>query len=70
MLAELGSDAVVEDDPDGETSVVEMTITNRAAFRTFVLGFLEHAEVLEPPEIRADFIAWLERASVGAAGAS
>ncbi len=63
-------DAVVEDDSDGGSSVVEMTITNRAAFRTFVLGFLEHAEVLEPPEIRADFIAWLERAAVGAAGAS
>jgi hypothetical protein len=44
-----------------------MTVTNRAAFRTFVLGFLEHAEVLDPPDIRADFVTWLERAASGAA---
>jgi hypothetical protein len=25
-----------------------------------VLGFLEHAEVLEPPDVRADVVAWLE----------
>ena len=36
------------------------TITNRAAFRSFVLGFLEHAEVLAPPDVRADVVAWLE----------
>src|SRR6266550_1287301 len=48
-------------------AVVEMTVTNRAAFRTFVLGFLEHAEVLDPPDIRADFVTWLERAASGAA---
>jgi predicted DNA-binding transcriptional regulator YafY len=46
-----------------------MAITNRAAFRTFVLGFLEHAEVLEPPEIRADLVTWLERVAAGAAAA-
>ena len=68
MLAELGSDATIDEAAsDAETSVIEVSITNRAAFRTFVLGFLEHAEVLEPPEMRADVIAWLERASAGAA---
>ena len=40
--------------------VVELSVANRAAFRTFVLGFLEHAEVLEPPELRADIVDWLE----------
>ena len=45
-------------------------MTNRAAFRTFVLGFLEHAEVLEPPEMRADVVTWLERVAAGATGAS
>src|SRR5437899_381566 len=67
MLSELGSDAVIEEDRDDDGAVVEMTVTNRAAFRTFLLGFLEHAEVLDPPDIRADFVTWLERAASGAA---
>ena len=43
----------------GDT-VVEVTVTNRAAFRSFVLGFLEHAEIVEPPDVRAAMIEWLE----------
>jgi predicted DNA-binding transcriptional regulator YafY len=35
-------------------------VTNRDAFRSFVLGFLDHAEVLGPPAIRQDLVAWLE----------
>ena len=35
-------------------------VTNRDAFRSFVLGFLDHAEVLEPPELRAEVVVgWL-----------
>ena len=34
-------------------------VTNRAAFRSFVLSFLEHAEILDPPELRDDLVAWL-----------
>ena len=44
--------------PDGSV-VVELTVTNRDAFRSFVLGFLEHAEVLGPPELRDELVAWL-----------
>ena len=44
-------------------AVVELPVTNRAAFRSFVLSFLDHAEVLEPAELRADLVAWLEEAS-------
>jgi predicted DNA-binding transcriptional regulator YafY len=43
--------------------VVELPVTNRAAFRSFVLSFLGHAEVLEPPELRAEIVAWLEQVS-------
>jgi predicted DNA-binding transcriptional regulator YafY len=39
--------------------VVELTVTNRDAFRSFVLGFLEHAEVLSPPQLREELVAWL-----------
>ena len=43
--------------------VVELPVTNRAAFRSFVLSFLDHAEVLEPAELRDDLVAWLEQVS-------
>jgi predicted DNA-binding transcriptional regulator YafY len=62
VRAELRGDAT--DVPDVEGAVeVELTITNRAAFRSFVLEFLEHAEVVSPPEVRADVVAWLERSA-------
>jgi len=48
----------VEEDADGSV-VVELPVTNRAAFRSFVLSFLEHAEILDPPELRDDLVAWL-----------
>lgn len=54
----VGPDRVVSD--DGDTVVVELPVTNRAAFRSFVLSFLDHAEVVEPPELRDDLVAWLE----------
>jgi proteasome accessory factor B len=54
----VGPDHVVGEDADGSV-VVELPVTNRAAFRSFVLSFLEHAEVLEPAELRDDLIAWL-----------
>lgn len=57
-LQHVGPDRVVEEREDGAV-VVELPVTNRAAFRSFVLGFLDHAEVLEPPELRDDLVAWL-----------
>ena len=56
--ADLGSKAVAERRDDGSV-VVRMAVTNRDAFRSFVLGLLDHAEVLAPPELRADMVAWL-----------
>jgi predicted DNA-binding transcriptional regulator YafY len=58
-LAELRGEATVTPRADGVVEV-EVTITNRAAFRSFVLDLLEHAEVLSPPDVRADVISWLE----------
>jgi predicted DNA-binding transcriptional regulator YafY len=56
--ADLGAQAVAERRDDGSI-VVRMAVTNREAFRSFVLGLLDHAEVLAPPELRADMVAWL-----------
>jgi predicted DNA-binding transcriptional regulator YafY len=57
-LDHLGDAIVVDEAPDGAI-VVELTVTNRDAFRSFVVGFLEHAEVLGPPELRDEVVAWL-----------
>jgi len=55
---QLGAEAIVE--RRGDASLVfEVPVTNREAFRSFVLGFLDHAEVLSPPEVRDDLLAWL-----------
>jgi proteasome accessory factor B len=56
---QLGEDAIVEGRPDG-AAVFEVSVTNWPAFRTFVLGFLDHAELLGPPELRNDLTGWLE----------
>lgn len=54
----VGSEATWTDCADGSAEV-EMVVSNRSAFRTFVLGFLEHAEILEPQELRDDMVAWI-----------
>jgi predicted DNA-binding transcriptional regulator YafY len=54
----VGPEAVEEWRPDGSV-VLAVRVTNRDAFRSFVLGFLDHAEVLGPPELRAEMVEWL-----------
>jgi proteasome accessory factor B len=58
-IGTLGADAIVEQRDDGAV-VVELAVTNQDGFRSFVLGFLEHAEVIAPDELRAAFVSWLE----------
>ena len=55
----VGPDHVTTEEADGSV-VIEVPVTNRDAFRSFVLGFLHHAEILDPPELRADLVGWLE----------
>ncbi len=59
IAARIGDDAIVERRPDG-AAVVEVQVADRPAMRSFVLGFLEHAEVLAPTDFRAEIVAWLE----------
>jgi predicted DNA-binding transcriptional regulator YafY len=54
----LGGTAVVERRADGGV-VVALDVVNRDAFRSFVLDLLDHAEVLGPPELRAEIVDWL-----------
>jgi len=57
-LDQLGADSVMETDPDGTTTFA-VPVTSWPAFRSFVFSFLDHAEVLEPADLRADVVAWL-----------
>lgn len=63
----VGEHVPVTWDDDGSV-VLELAVRRRDGFRSFVLGFLDDAEILEPDELRDDLIAWLR--SVAEAGAS
>jgi len=56
---QLGEAAVAERHPDGSITF-ELEVRHRGGFRSFVLGFLDHAEVLAPPELVAELTGWLE----------
>jgi predicted DNA-binding transcriptional regulator YafY len=58
VAASLGDSAVVRSDADG--FVVSFEVRNRGAFRSWLFGMLDDAEVIGPPELRAETIAWLE----------
>lgn len=59
LTTELGDEAVREVRPDGST-VFAFPVTNRPAFRTWLMGLGHHAEVLAPPELRSEVVSWLE----------
>jgi proteasome accessory factor B len=59
VVEQVGKEAVVERRDDGSV-VVELSVTNTAAFRSFVLEFLDAAEVVAPAELRDEMRAWLE----------
>jgi len=69
VAEQVGEQAVVERADDGSI-VVELPVTNVAAFRSFVLGLLDAAEVLGPPAVRDDVRAWLEAIAAGKAAVS
>lgn len=53
-----GEESVAGTGADGWVEF-KLPVTNRAAFRSFVLGLLDRAEVLGPPEVRDEIIQWL-----------
>lgn len=62
-VTQLGEDAVVRRDERG--IVVRMEVAGRAAFRSFVLGLLDGAEVLSPPKLRAEIVEWVAHIASG-----
>ena len=72
VVAELGAGAVTERRSSGAV-VVRLSVTDMGALVTWVLGLLDHGEVLGPPEARAAVIERLETlvgAGEGSGGAS
>lgn len=59
VLAEVGEPAVVERRADGGV-VVRLAVTDTDALVHWVLDFLDHAEVLSPPELRDLVVSRLE----------
>src|SRR4051794_28536990 len=56
---ELGQASVITREADGSVTF-EVPCRNELAFRSWVLGLLEHAEVVGPPDVREAFVAWLD----------
>jgi predicted DNA-binding transcriptional regulator YafY len=57
-VRELGEDRVVARRDDGSVELL-VPATNLDAFRSWVLGMLQHAVVVGPPEVRAHVVGWL-----------
>jgi len=67
VVGELGEDALVGRREAGSV-VVRLAVTDLDAFVTWVLGLLDHAEVLGPPEARRAVVARLEAVVAAAPG--
>ena len=64
-VADAGPSASVERHDDGSVTIA-LPVVHRAAFRSWLLGFLDHAVVVGPPGLRDDVVGWL--AAVATAG--
>ena len=58
VARELGPERVLARHADGSIDVA-VPCANVPAFRSWVLGLLDHAVVLSPPDIRAAVVSWL-----------
>jgi predicted DNA-binding transcriptional regulator YafY len=67
VVAELGDGAVVERRGDGSV-LVRLEVANEDAFRSWVLGLLEHAVVVGPEPLRQRMVAWLETVATSEGG--
>ncbi|HRW39797.1 MAG TPA: WYL domain-containing protein, partial [Aquihabitans sp.] len=55
---EVDAAAVQRDDEEG--LVVSLDVANREGFRSWLLSYLDRAEVRAPADLRAEVVAWLE----------
>jgi predicted DNA-binding transcriptional regulator YafY len=67
VAEEVGSDKVEHRQADGSV-VLCLRVAGFPSLRSWILGLLDHAEILEPPAFRSELTAWLSQI-VGAAAA-
>jgi predicted DNA-binding transcriptional regulator YafY len=56
---EVGQDKVTTRRPDGSVDV-SLAVSSFGSIRSWVLGLLDHATVLQPEEFRSELVAWLQ----------
>ncbi len=66
---EVGEDKVVARHDDGSIDVL-LGVSSFPSIRSWLLGLLDHAVVLEPPACREEMVAWLEALASAAPAAS
>lgn len=67
LVSFLGAETEVEPSENGSMVVTEQ-VSDVAAFRSFVLTFLDGAEIIGPSDIRDDMVAWLEGLEAASGG--
>jgi predicted DNA-binding transcriptional regulator YafY len=66
VLREFGNESVIETRDNGAV-VVEVPCGNEGPFRSWLLGLVEHAEVLSPTDVREGIKNWLSQMQHGGA---
>ncbi len=66
VLSQYGDEALVSRAADG-SGIFDIPCANVEAFRHWLLGFVDRAEVLGPPVLRSHVVAWLESIERGPA---
>jgi proteasome accessory factor B len=61
FAVEVTGESAVRERRAGGAVVLRLRVTNRAALRSFVLGWLDHAEILGPPSERLALVDWVRR---------
>jgi proteasome accessory factor B len=64
VVRELGEAAVAERRAGGDL-VVTVPYANRWALRAWAMGLVDDAEILEPEDLRAEMVRWLEELAAG-----
>jgi predicted DNA-binding transcriptional regulator YafY len=59
VIDEVGEDKVVARADDGSVDLV-LGVSSFTSIRSWVLGLLDHATILEPPAFRDELVAWLD----------
>ncbi|HEX3946990.1 MAG TPA: WYL domain-containing protein, partial [Acidimicrobiales bacterium] len=64
VVEEVGAGAVRERRADGSV-VLQLGVSSQTALRSWVLGLLDHAELVEPESVRAAWVSWLRQVAAG-----